>query len=695
MAAASSSTHYIHRAETSDYIYDSICETLELSWDTYTTIIQELCEQGLIERLMSSDDIIMYKAKTGTSWDTLADITDPIHRRILLQLIENPKCFFVLFNTQKGKLRISGQEMASWGELHNKRVVSILVVDNDRTLSEQSVNGLFHCFPLRNGHSADEEGTEKYKVRIFELSSNNKTSLLDIITYIDAYAYNPSYVMPLIVVLANNKQMEKLIRILMHIKTHECDKLSAGVIWDEADKTYPQFRKKDFVIGHPRLSVNYLQFVNENNGRTIFRNGFVTATEGELIEEEYDECVNAYHYPVVIDPADKVNYFAFHHEECKKKSIIARASESNNTIARQVLQENAQHFGTPYTLLNGDTYHHKVIINSNASTASMIELAKELRRNFNVLTFNMVGVTLFTHDGPQGGKKYSARKQNLNRLLFYIYKMNNLNDKPLIIMGRRKVDRGLGFHYAPRVRGPRTLVISGKDGDCHTDGIEGLIWTDMIMGNRIIEIPVAVQKAGRGAGIIRQCPQYPKEFTYWIDDETSQEIDRHYKKVDKVNELKGAHSIQQAIQQAEAAVPHIRKNHSVDLETFRVIRCGTPQATLALTKQIVEVTLKQAFRTPQRDEETGKYKTSLNAESTVVSLLDAIKKVPGAYGKQPGSGEPGIRIYRRFLPCYMGDTLCCVIPLIDPAYTTEMKSRINSICGEYLITIPQEGDLPE
>ena len=674
-----------------EYIYDAIRETLELSWDVYTSMIVDLCERGLMECLISSDDIIMYKAKTGVTWTTLTDLTDPVHRRILLELIENPKCFFILFNTQKGKLRLSGQEMASWAELSNKRVVSFLVVDNDRTLSEQSVNGLFQCFPLRIGHEAAVDCREKYNIQIFELSSNNKTSLREILTYIDAYAYNPSYAMPLIVVLANNKQIEKLIRILLHIKTHACEKLCAGVVWDEADKTYPQFRKKDFVIGD--RTVNYLQFVNEYDGRTIFRTGFVTATEGDLIEEEYDECVNAYHYPVVMDPADQENYFAFHHPESEKRAVIARASESNNSIAKRVLQENIEHFTTPFTLRHGEMYHHKVIVNSNASTVSMTEFAKELRRDFHVLTFNMVGVTLFTSDGPEGGKKYSARKQNLNRLLFYIYKMNDLHNKPMIIMGRRKVDRGLGFHYAPRARGPRTLTISGKDGDCHTDGIEGLIWTNMLIGNRIVDIPVAVQKAGRGAGIIRQCPQYPGTFTYWVDDETSRAIERHYNKVDKVNELRGSNTIQQALQQAEVALPLIRRNHSVSLELFRVIRCRTPEETLALTKQVVEEVFHQTFRTPRRDAETGKYKTSLNTDSDVVNLLDAIQKVPGAYGTQPG--RPGVRIYRRFFPCYRDDTLYCVIPRIDPAYTDDMKRRLDEVCGDHLVMIPQEGDLPE
>ncbi len=684
-------THSVGRAETIDFIFESLCDDIKISWESYIANITDMCEQKLLECLASSDGLTMYKAYAGITWSTFTKIMDPIHRSILLKLIENPKCFFVLFNTQKGKLRISGKEMATWSMDTKMRAVSFLIVDNDRTLSEQSVNGLFGCFPTRLGQENAEESPEKYNVQIYELSSNNKTSLREILLYIDAYAFNLSYAMPLIVVLANNKQIEKLIRILLHIKSHACEKLCAGVVWDEGDKTYPMFRDKNFVInGTP---VNYLQFVNESDDRTIFRTGFVTATEGELIEEEYEECVNAYHYPVVIDSVDKENYFAFHHPECEKKHVSVYASESNNTIAKRILRDNKIHFTTPFILDNGDTYQHKIIINSNASTNSMIELAKELRSEFNVLTFNMNGVTLFTNDGPDGGKKYSARKQNFNRLLFYIYKMNHLENKPLIIMGRRKVDRGLGFHYAPRSYGRRTLLLEGKDGHCHTDGVEGLIWTDMIIGNRIVDIPVAVQKAGRGAGIIRQCPQYPKKFTYWVDTDTSQAIERHYKKVDKVNELCGSNTIRQAIQQADASLSHVRRNHSVDLNTFRVIRGITSDNTMEITKQIIERVFNETFRKPRCDRVSGKYITSLNKRSEVANLLDAIQKVPGAYGTLPG--RPGEKIYRRFFPCYNGNTLYCIIPCIDPKYTDDMKRQLDESYSNYLITIPQEGDFPE
>lgn len=77
------------------------------------------------------------------------------------------------------------------------------------------------------------------------------------------------------------------------------------------------------------------------------------------------------------------------------------------------------------------------------------------------------------------------------------------------------------------------------------------------MGNKIEHIPTAVQKAGRGAGIIRQCPQYSGQFHYWIDSFTSSFIEHHYKMVDKANELKGTNSLIQAVSHAKSLVHRV------------------------------------------------------------------------------------------------------------------------------------------
>ena len=681
-------------ARSSEELFEEVEDDLCGDRKTFDEMLHGLHDCGFLEMLHCPDDQFMYKARSGLIWADIVELAEPIKKKILLSLVQNPQCFFVLFNTQRGKLKIIGSEIAQWiSKYPTDRVVSYLVVSNDKTLAEQSTNGLFSCFPLKPNYEQFENDIDKRNVRIFELSSNNKTSFDEIKTYIDAYAYNHDYPMPLIVLLSNSKQIEKLIKILIHIKNHKNASLKAGGGWDEADITYPQFREKNFTVNGE--TTNFLKILNDPNGR-IIRNGFVTATEGSLMGEEYEECYNAHCYPIEIDPLEQENYLSFHHQECQKHYITASTKERNNSIAERILDSNWEsHFNRPLKLRDGTSYHHKIIINSDPMKSEMTKFAKKFLDKAYVVTFNMWGVTLYTNKNGSG-KRYSTRKQNLNLLLFYIYKMNHLDNRPLIIIGRRKVDRGIGFHYAPRAGSRPINTISGVDDVLTTDGKEGLIWTDMIMGNKIDHIPTAVQKAGRGAGIVRQCPQYSGEFHYWIDESTAEHIDRQNKTVDGVNNVPGTNSMLQAINHANAMIPApAQRNHDVDETTFRVVCCENDEETLKLTKEIITKVIKETYRRPQTDE-SGKYKTSLNTKSEVVSLLDAVKSVPASWGTNNGTTT-----YRRYLPCYMGDVLYSVIPLIDPGYKfvkpIENKTIIqmlDELFGDKFVTVPKRGNLP-
>ena len=46
------------------------------------------------------------------------------------------------------------------------------------------------------------------------------------------------------------------------------------------------------------------------------------------------------------------------------------------------------------------------------------------------------------------------------------------------------------------------------------------------------------------------------------------------------------------------------------------------------------------------------------------------------------------------MPCYENimdcDSLCCVIPLIDPSYTIDMKNKIDTEYHKYIKLVPQE-----
>ena len=671
----------IERAESKDRLYELIAES-SLEFEKYEGLLSDLEETGYIRKIIANDDMVFYRAKEGLKWSDIYAIDDSYKKAILLPLIENPKTFFVLFNTQKGKLRIAGEEMSKWSNIKEKRIVTFLIVDNDKTLAEQSVNGLFGCFEKVIGHEMISKFEDKFKVKIFELSSNTKISLNQIITYIDAYAYNEEYYMPLILVLGNPKQMKKLIELLNHIKNHRNQKLASGIVWDEADKVYPQYRDKKFNINGNDIS--YIDFV-QTDDKTIYRTGFVTATDGDLLEDKYEECMNAYHYP--IDTSD-INYRAIHHPDSKLHYIDCLRRDSNNEIAEKIINENWDtHFNKKYTLASGEEYYPKVIINSNSKGEDMKDFAKLMTaKSAYCMTFNQFGITLYTPTN-ETGKKYTTKKKRFGQVLFYIYKMNKLHDRTIFIIGRRKIDRGLGFHYAPRHNGPRITTIDGLDGFCITDGIEGLIWTDLILGNKLEELSTAVQKVGRGAGIIAQCPQYPKEFHYWTNQQNADDIIYHYNKVDNLNKVEGANTIIQAMNRALNRTEKKIRNHSIAMETFRVVKGHTPHETLRIIRNIVENIFNQHYSEPTKRDEF--YITSLNSQADKVKLLDAIKKVPGSYGG--GSG------YRRFLPSYSNInnsiTLYCVIPLIDSTYTQQQKDRLDEEYAANIVNVPQEGSL--
>jgi hypothetical protein len=159
------------------------------------------------------------------------------------------------------------------------------------------------------------------------------------------------------------------------------------------------------------------------------------------------------------------------------------------------------------------------------------------------LVLNMYGIYVYCPDYPK--KCYKTKGKRFGKLLFEIYTELGLASRPLFIIGNRKVDRGLGFHWAPK------------------DGTDGLIWTDEILG-RIKDKDSASQKAGRLAGKVAQCPQYPMELTWWTDRETADNIVRHNKIVDNTALHRGCSALQ-AFTRAEAYVPEVDQHPEYDI----------------------------------------------------------------------------------------------------------------------------------
>ena len=678
--------------QTYDGLYDNVRGDKEdfMDEDSFRIKVEELVEDGYIETSIL-DDLTIYSAKHGLKWwSDFVQIDDAVKKSILLLLVVNPTTFFVLQNTQKGKMKIAALEIKRWGQDRTKKVVAFIVVGNDKTLADQSVDGIQKTF-------GDQ------KVRIFFLSSNSKTTFDEIKTYIDAYASDvveegkePEYPMPIIALLGNLNQCEKKLRLQYHIHKKVINRnslLRYGEIWDEADRTYKQLRDKPLHVEGQMMTCR--TFTVEHTD-ALYRLGFISATDGNLLDEDYPECANAYLYPIEIAPEDQLHYRALHHPEAITHRVPVTTKNNNNAYAMQILSDEANlaHFNHPIILSSGESYYRKIIVNSNAKTEDMKQFAKWCNTTGkHAIVFNGYGgASVKVYRYGSRVETHKTKGKMFSELLFYIYKKLNLHDKPLVIIGRRKVDRGLGFHYCPRKNDE--VFIEGSLGPLSSVNKEGLVWTDAILG-RIEDKDTAVQKAGRLAGIIGGSPQYPGETHYWTDEYTENLIRRHNTIVDNSNGLSDGCSILQAVMEAEKMTPAEIINHRVDMETFLVYTDEETVRKVCATLHYEYRSTKPSTTGPN----IGFRETSLNTKKNKVTLLDAIKKVPTAYGS-----NNNVTTWRVCYPCYKDiddkESLHFVI-IIRPdviitgeknSHSEQQRQIVAEIRKQYPdIIIPQEG----
>lgn len=589
----------------------------------FENILNELIEYRFIIRKLHNEESYIYMARTGLKISEFSHIEDIIKQYTLQTFVENLTTFFILLNTQKGKMRQLSLEIKKWIEYTDNKVIPFIVVDNDTTLADQSADGIIRVIGELN-------------VTLFTLSSNSKVSYKEIKTYIDAFEFDIDYIPPVIVLLANNKQIEKMLQLIHHINNKivtRGSRLRYACAWDEADKTYPPFRNKTFNISNNPISVlTYMV----NNIEGLHKLGFVTATDGSLLDSDYPECANAQLHAVVIDPEDEVNYRALHHEEAIVHSTPLKYKQKNNSYANEIINNNIEHFKTPIILNSGENYYRKIIINSNTKTSEMNDIAINcISNDFYAMTFNGYGgASIKVYNRNNRIKKYKTKGKKFNEVLFYIYKKLNLNDKPLVIIGRRKVDRGLGFHYSPKYDVEHTINYEDfEEGPLVTRGREGLIWTDMIL-SKIDDKNSAVQKAGRLAGIIGNSPQYHGHIDFWTDEHTAHIISRHNSIVDATNTYQGltiSQAVKYASRERDIRIPVRKINHNVDINKFLVYN---DENTVKIVCNILGYNYKQ-----RRVNEDGFIYTSISELSKKCELLEAIKAVPIGYGGASKSSQ--------------------------------------------------------
>ena len=650
--------------------------------------------------------IDVYEINTGIKPSDCVKESDPVKRLILLELVQNSSTFFLYQPTQLGKSDIMSNELVDWSKDKTNKVVAFMMFANDKPLSDQSVSGIKKVFMKQD-----------IKVEVFLLSSDTKmdkdTLIKSIVDHIHGYATDdddePEYGMPVICGLDNPKQREKILNLISYIVKKVSSKKSSplryGIIWDEADKTYPGARDVKYTIdakyridNNDDGKVSFKKFVLENTVG-LYRLGFASSTEGDLLmDENFEECANASVYPVIITEEIKANYRALNHPESVSHIVPYKDKQHKhnlNTYAMEILEEYKDHFQTPIILPSDEPYFRKVIINGKPQTKYMNELAIwSNKKNYYALVINGAGGGRASIKLYKGGKlvhtyklKYNNLARSLNDRIYYIYKAQKLNDKPLVIIGSRKVDRGLSFHYCPRV--DDEVIIEGDDGEVITRNRDGIIFTDMILGS-VENKDTAVQKGGRLAGVIGGSPQYPGKIHYWVDERTEAIVRRALDTVMKTNEISKDNTsltFGQVFKRAQIACPVIRINHNTDEAHYRVY---SEESTM---RKAYKEFFNKEYPNTFKVNSTGFIECSLSKKATVNELCESIKYVPTAI-KSGGGGGDGKTVQRKVFPCYKNtldtSTLHFVIP-IDPAkITPEQVAKVDSIYNH--IKVPHKGN---
>ena len=229
--------------------------------------------------------------------------------------------------------------------------------------------------------------------------------------------------------------------------------------------------------------------------------------------------------------------------------------KNNDKFVKHVLHEGKDYFHTPITLPTNEIYYRKIIIEGSHTNKSHSLLANRcIHATYYAITFNKHGLTLYR---PKiAAKTFVIREGKINEWLFFLYKLYDLNNKPLVIIGNRKIDRGIGFSYAP------------------SENEEGLIWTDIIVANHGNDVASTVQVSGRVMGNISHSPQYPGNITIHGISKSIQLIQDHCNKTYHLNEFayEEPHEAIEATKKAVRKVEEIRgsqtligQNHDEDI----------------------------------------------------------------------------------------------------------------------------------
>ena len=387
-------THILKSFE--EIFYDFFDDDEEVDTELFKLKIEELNTEGYICNGIVNDEPF-YFINSNLKKEDIDNIKDQTKREIVLYLYKTPNTYFVIQNTQSGKMRIIIKNLVNCTKVSNLKIVCYIFLDNNKDQAEQTADAI------------REEFTRLYKkFKLFILSSNDKVDYETIKTHIDAYSTDivedgeePDYGIPIILALSNDHQCKKVLSLMEHVHKKVINKgslLRNNCQWDECDKTYPALRDKLFDIKGVNISCKTLMVDTTDALHELW---FVSATEGQLLETEsqlldynFPECANAEIISPEIPPEHRKHYRALHHPEAITHTMEYTSRHTNNSYAMEVIEKNIKHFTTPNILPTGESYYRKVIVNTNTKTNDQKELAKWcVKKDMYALVFNGKGGT--------------------------------------------------------------------------------------------------------------------------------------------------------------------------------------------------------------------------------------------------------------------------------------------------------------
>lgn len=390
---------------------------------------------------------------------------------------------FVLMHTQRGKTAFTKQ-LLSQQLAGNTPYIPFFVLDNNTSLALQTQSALAdlgRCLAL---HSLSSAGESNIRLHIHN------------------YVQSLTQKTPIIMALNNWFQIPKMRRIMQHVKELG---FSTLLVVDEADKTYPLCRDELYAI----------------TDRWIF----VSATLGNL--DRFPECAAATikYAPLQNNSAyrgilsDGMKFTAYDTDGYKHESALA------------CIRDNRDYFFTPVLGIDKVARYRKVLIHGTGVKEMLELMMLPLSLNgWGVIC--VVGIGTFAAKNGVVLEHVNKGKLSVSQTIEYLCKKHRLcQDRPLAVIGNRKMDRGITYHHAPIILEHMSDVL--KSTILPTDIINyimefveddvGIIFTDCILG-KVQNTDSAVQKAGRLAGNVGFNHEFISTLNWWSNSETINRI---------------------------------------------------------------------------------------------------------------------------------------------------------------------------